>query len=55
MLVLLDGQISDKTGVCAVLQQHLLLGGRGLKPKSHANTLSMTTDIRGGSDVSFPA
>jgi hypothetical protein len=45
--LLLHGQIPYKTGVCTVFQQHLLLGGCGLKPEPHANTLSTTTDILG--------
>jgi hypothetical protein len=45
MPMLFHGEIPHKTGVRAVLQQHRFLGGRGLKPKTHANTLSTTTDI----------
>jgi hypothetical protein len=44
MLVLLYREVPDKTGVRAVLQQHRLLGSRGLKPEPHPNTLSTTTD-----------
>jgi hypothetical protein len=32
--------------VCAVLQQHLLLNKRGLKPEPHAKTLPAATDKR---------
>jgi hypothetical protein len=45
MLVLLHRQIPYKTGMRAMLQQHPLLGGRGLKTKPHPNTLTTTTDI----------
>ncbi|GLY75815.1 hypothetical protein Airi01_040820 [Actinoallomurus iriomotensis] len=43
--VLLTREIPHISGVRAVLQQRRLLGGRGLKPKSHATTLTTTTDI----------
>jgi hypothetical protein len=45
MLMLLDREIPDISGVRAVLQQRLLLNGRGLKPEPHAHTLTTTTDI----------
>jgi hypothetical protein len=45
MRVLLHSEVPDKTGMCAVLQQHRLLGGRGLKTEPYPNTLSTTTDI----------
>jgi hypothetical protein len=43
--MLLHGQIPHKTGMRAMLQQHPLLGGCGLKTEPHANTLTTTTDI----------
>jgi hypothetical protein len=45
MPVLIHRKIPHKTGMRAVLQQHLLLGRRGLKTKPHVNTLTTTTDI----------
>jgi hypothetical protein len=54
MRVLLHGQIPNKSGMHAVLQQRLLLGKRGLKPKPHANTLSTTTDERGRERRRYP-
>jgi hypothetical protein len=45
MQVLLTREIPYISGVRAVLQQRRLLSGRGLKPKSHASTLTTTTDI----------
>ncbi|MCW2944115.1 MAG: hypothetical protein JWR24_832, partial [Actinoallomurus sp.] len=44
MLMLVHRKIPHKTGMRAVLQQHPLLGGRGLKTKPHTNTLTTTTD-----------
>jgi hypothetical protein len=44
MPMLFHRKIPHKTGVRAVLQQHLLLDSRGLKPRTHANTLTTTTD-----------
>ena len=46
MPMLLYRKIPDKSRVCAVLQQPLLLNERGLKTKSHARTLSAVTDKR---------
>jgi hypothetical protein len=45
MLMLLAREIPHISGVCAVLQQRLLLSGRGRKPEPHARTLTTTTDI----------
>ncbi|MCW2948815.1 MAG: hypothetical protein JWR24_5532 [Actinoallomurus sp.] len=45
MLMLLHRKIPHKTGMRAMLQQHPLLGGRGLKTEPHPNTLTTTTDI----------
>jgi hypothetical protein len=45
MLMLLTSEIPHISGVPAMLQQHRLLGGCGLEPESHANTLTTTTDI----------
>jgi hypothetical protein len=44
MLVLLNGEIPHKAGMRTVLQQRRLLGGRGLEPEPHPDTLT-TTDI----------
>jgi hypothetical protein len=43
--LLLHRQIPHKPGMRTVLQQHRLLGGRGLKPEPHACTPTTTTDI----------
>lgn len=45
MFLLLTGEIPHISGVCAVLQRNLLLGGCGLKPKPHVTTLTTVTDI----------
>ncbi|GAB2869825.1 hypothetical protein GCM10027176_84390 [Actinoallomurus bryophytorum] len=47
MRVLLYSEIPYKAGMCAVLQERLLLGRRGRKPKSHTNTPTATTDNQG--------
>jgi hypothetical protein len=47
MRMLLASKVPDKPGVGAMLQQRLLLGGSGLKPKPHVDTLWITTDIPG--------
>jgi hypothetical protein len=47
MLILLNGEVPDKTGMRAVLQQHRLLSGRGRKPEPHTGTLTTTTDKQG--------
>jgi hypothetical protein len=50
--VLFHREIPDKAGMSTMLQQRCLLNGRGLKPESHAKTLSTATDIpRGGRRV----
>jgi hypothetical protein len=54
MLVLLNGEIPHKPGVPAVLQQHLLLGGRGRKPEPHPNTITTTTEKEGRERRSLP-
>jgi hypothetical protein len=45
MLMLLNGQVPDISGMCAVFQQRRLLNGCGRKPEPHASTLTTTTDI----------
>jgi hypothetical protein len=45
MQMLLTREIPHIPGVRAMLQQHHLLNGRGLKPEPHAKTLTTTTDI----------
>jgi hypothetical protein len=44
--MLFHRKIPHETGLCAMLQQHLLLGVRGLEPEPHANTLLTATDIK---------
>jgi hypothetical protein len=43
--MLLTRKIPHKPGMRTVLQQRRLLSGCGLEPKSHASTLTTTTDI----------
>ncbi len=48
VLVLLDGEVPDVTGVAAVVPQHRFLGRCGEQPvPRHANVLSTATDISG--------
>ena len=48
LLVLLDREVPDEPGVCTVVPQRCLLGGRGEQTvPGHTNTLATTTDISG--------
>jgi hypothetical protein len=46
MSLLFHREIPDKSSMCTVLQQRLVMGGRRLKAKPHMSTLSTVTDKR---------
>ncbi|GAA4519912.1 hypothetical protein GCM10023191_096040 [Actinoallomurus oryzae] len=54
MQMLLTSEIPHLSGMRAVLQQHRLLSGHGLESKSHAGTLTTTTDIPRRERRAFP-